>query len=147
MARKTVSQIKARFRPITPAELEEHVQMLRWLVKHGEVTGIRKGLLPTNRNLLPQRRRTLNQERGCGMKLVDFDPGSQEAKYIYGLTESQLAILNNIADAIDGLTMALSQEEPGGGRTNPEREVFASMAEGIWGCISNLCNLIEKQVQ
>ena len=66
-------------------------------------------------------------------------PQTQEAltsKYSYGLTPNQLVILNNIADAVDGLRTALNSEEPGCG--NPEREVFPSMAFGIWGATSGL---------
>lgn len=68
-----------------------------------------------------------------------------KAKFDYGLTESQLRVLSNIAEAVDGLGAALSSEEPGGGQTNPERQVFSSMAQGIWGAISPLLNAIERQ--
>jgi hypothetical protein len=67
------------------------------------------------------------------------------SKYTHGVTPTQLVILSNIVDAVDGLTAALSSEEPDGGRSNPEREVFAGMAQGIWGSVSKLFNSIEKQ--
>jgi uncharacterized protein YwbE len=34
------------------------------------------------------------------------------SKYTHGVTPTQVVILNNIADAVDGLTAALSSEEP-----------------------------------
>jgi hypothetical protein len=68
-----------------------------------------------------------------------------KAKYDYGLTESQLRVLSNIADAVDGLASTMTYEQPGGGNTNPERQVFADMAQGIWGAISRLSGDIERQ--
>jgi hypothetical protein len=68
-----------------------------------------------------------------------------KAKYDYGLTQSQLRVLSNIGDAVDGLSTALSSEDPDAGRINPEREVFASMALAIYGAIAPLFNAIERQ--
>jgi len=68
-----------------------------------------------------------------------------KATYEYGLTESQLRVLSNIGDAVDGLASSMNYEQSGGGNTNPERQVFADMAQGIWGAVVRLSGDIERQ--
>jgi hypothetical protein len=68
-----------------------------------------------------------------------------KAQYTYGLTESQLRVLRNVTDAVDGLKAAMSYEEEGGGDTNPERQVFAGMADSIWAALAGLSTHIERQ--
>jgi hypothetical protein len=66
-------------------------------------------------------------------------------QYSYGFTESQLRVLNNIVDAVDGLKAAMNYEESGGGESNPERQVFAGMADSIWAAVAGLSTHIERQ--
>ena len=61
------------------------------------------------------------------------------------MTASQLEILSNCQDGVEGLSAALTSELEGRKRTSPEREVFANMAQGIAASMAGLFIAVEKQ--
>jgi hypothetical protein len=79
-------------------------------------------------------------------KVPQPNPKSEpKAKYDYGLAKSQLNILSNISDAVEGLDKALASKDDDGVRDKDDLQVFSGVARGIACAVAGLFNAIVDQ--